>query len=227
MDISNIQRYLDSNLYSSFLSKKIIDEKNRMKNKEKLSEDKLSDFFKTLREPLLKQQKESIERQDTFNQQQDEMIAELKDNQREILENIRRFEPGNVRLIEDLRRIIEEQRADQLNLFRRFIDEQESSRDRIMDRVNYSIEVMEEQKDLFENMRLDQRNIQETLETQQDYQRDLMTQIDRMREETDEIIEQQTQNLETVIENEMRDIILEQSAAKDELSQQIVEKQRI
>ena len=76
MDINRIIKYADSEFDSYKIAKAVTGVKKEIKNtgKEGGRDIVMSDYFKTLREPLLKQQKKADEKQD-------ELIEQLKENQ--------------------------------------------------------------------------------------------------------------------------------------------------
>ena len=89
MDISNIKKYINSLSDIDQISKGIIEAKNEAKNIEKGQEQRRSEFFKTLRDPLVEQQKNIDEKQDqmilrqnTSIKKQGDLIKQLKSNLR-------------------------------------------------------------------------------------------------------------------------------------------------
>lgn len=65
MDFSNITKYADYDVYN--LSRARTAVKNEKKNKTQAADIVLSDYFKTLREPIIEQQKKTDEKQDKLN----------------------------------------------------------------------------------------------------------------------------------------------------------------
>ena len=74
MDIANIKKYADSTLDIYNISRGITEVKNEIQNRQKGADIVRSEYFKTLREPLLEQQKKTDEKQD-------EVIEQLRENQ--------------------------------------------------------------------------------------------------------------------------------------------------
>ena len=59
MDIGNIKKLVQKNYEAGEFMKEVTSFKNQVKDKEKVQDVVLSDHFKTLREPLIEQQKAS------------------------------------------------------------------------------------------------------------------------------------------------------------------------
>ena len=81
MDINRIKKYADSEFDKYNIAKAATEVKNEIKNKVQGSDLVMSDYFKTLREPLIKQQEETDEKRD-------ELIEKRKDNQGRIVQAI-------------------------------------------------------------------------------------------------------------------------------------------
>ena len=77
MDISKIKKLVEENFKADELMKAVTEVKNEIKNKEQMHDVVMSDHFKTLREPLIEQQKKTDEKQD-------KVIEQLQKNQRAI-----------------------------------------------------------------------------------------------------------------------------------------------
>ena len=73
MDISKIKKLAEENFEAGELMKAVTEVKNEVKNKEQVRDVVMSDHFKTLREPLIEQQKKTDEKQD-------KVIEQLKKN---------------------------------------------------------------------------------------------------------------------------------------------------
>ena len=86
MDISNIKKYADSNYDIYKISKGITELKNEVKNKEKGTDMLRSEYFRTLREPLLEQQKKTDEKQDKVIEQLTENQLALTDSFQKMIE---------------------------------------------------------------------------------------------------------------------------------------------
>ena len=74
MDLENVKKYIDSHFELYKITKPISEVKNAIKNNEQARDIVMSDHFKTLREPIIEQQKQSDEKQD-------KVIQQLKENQ--------------------------------------------------------------------------------------------------------------------------------------------------
>ena len=77
MDIEKIRKLAEENFKADNFMKAVTEEKNELKNKEQMRDVVMSDHFKTLREPLIEQQKKKHEKQD-------KVIEQLQKNQRAI-----------------------------------------------------------------------------------------------------------------------------------------------
>ena len=75
MDLERIKRYADSEFESWKIAKAVTEVKNEVKNVEQGRDDVMSDVFKTLREPLIEQQKKKTDAK------QDAVIDQLRENQ--------------------------------------------------------------------------------------------------------------------------------------------------
>ena len=58
MEIDKIKKYEESEYESYKIAKAVTEVKNEVEDKEQVRDTTMSDYFKTLREPLIKQQKE-------------------------------------------------------------------------------------------------------------------------------------------------------------------------
>jgi len=74
MDIDKLKKYIDSESLGYQIRKTISKFKNDSSDQEQGKDIMMSDYFKTLREPLIEQQKKTDEKQD-------EIIKQLKENQ--------------------------------------------------------------------------------------------------------------------------------------------------
>ena len=74
MDLANARKFIDSVSDKYKIIRATTEVKNAIKNNEQLRDIVMSDHFKTLREPLIEQQKQSDEKQD-------KVIQQLKENQ--------------------------------------------------------------------------------------------------------------------------------------------------
>ena len=63
MNIDNVKKYADSEYEGYNIAKAVTEVKNEVKNKEQVRDITMSDYFKTLREPLIEQQKETDKEQ--------------------------------------------------------------------------------------------------------------------------------------------------------------------
>ena len=77
MDIEKIRKLAEENFEAGKLMKAVTEVKNELKDKEQIRDVVMSDHFKTLREPLIEQQKKTDEKQD-------KVIEQLQKNQRAI-----------------------------------------------------------------------------------------------------------------------------------------------
>ena len=77
MDIEKIRKLAKNASEASKLMKAVTEVKNEFKDKEKIRDVVMSDHFKTLREPLIEQQKKTDEKQD-------KVIEQLQKNQKAI-----------------------------------------------------------------------------------------------------------------------------------------------
>ena len=77
MDITKIRKLAEENFEAGNFMKAVTAVKNEVKNKEQVRDVVMSDHFKTLREPLIEQQKKTDEKQD-------KVIEQLQKNQRAI-----------------------------------------------------------------------------------------------------------------------------------------------
>ena len=64
MDIEKIRKLAEENFEAGELMKAVTEVKNELKDKEQMRDVVMSDHFKTLREPLIEQQKKTDEKQD-------------------------------------------------------------------------------------------------------------------------------------------------------------------
>ena len=78
MDLDNIKKYAQSEMDGFKMKKAVTAVKNEIKDQEKGRDIDMSDYFKTLRELLIEQQKRSDEKQD-------KVIEQLKDNKDKIV----------------------------------------------------------------------------------------------------------------------------------------------
>ena len=76
MDIEKIRKLAEENFEAGKLMKAVTEVKNELKDKEQMRDVVMSDHFKTLREPLIEQQKK--------HEKQDKVIEQLQKNQRAI-----------------------------------------------------------------------------------------------------------------------------------------------
>ena len=74
MDLANARKFIDSVSDKYKTIREVTEVKNAIKNNEQARDIVMSDHFKTLREPLIEQQKQSDEKQD-------KVIQQLKENQ--------------------------------------------------------------------------------------------------------------------------------------------------
>ena len=74
MDLANARKSIDSVSDKYKTIRAVTEVKNAIKNNEQARDIVMSDHFKTLREPLIEQQKQSDEKQD-------KVIQQLKENQ--------------------------------------------------------------------------------------------------------------------------------------------------
>ena len=81
MDIEKLRRLSKNASEAGKLVKAVTAYKNALKNKEQMQDITMSDYFKTLREPLIEQQKKTDEKQD-------QVIDQLKKNQKAITSGI-------------------------------------------------------------------------------------------------------------------------------------------
>ena len=81
MDIEKLKRFADNESIQYQIAKAVTAVKNEVKDKEQTRDISMSDYFKTLREPLLEQQKKTDEKQD-------KVIEQLRENQRALTEGI-------------------------------------------------------------------------------------------------------------------------------------------
>lgn len=81
MDTDKIRKYADSEYDSYKIAKAMTEVKNEIKDNESGREIVMSDYFKTLQEPLLDQQGKN-------DKQQDQLIEQLKENQNTIVQAI-------------------------------------------------------------------------------------------------------------------------------------------
>lgn len=82
MDTNKIKKYADMEFDKYKIAKAVTEVQNEIKNQEGGRDLAMSDYFKTLREPLIAQQKKKTD------EKQDELIERLKDNQDRILQAI-------------------------------------------------------------------------------------------------------------------------------------------
>ena len=81
MDIEKLKRFAENEFTGYQIAKAVTAVKNEVKDKEQTRDISMSDYFKTLREPLLEQQKKTDEKQD-------KVIEQLRENQRALTEGI-------------------------------------------------------------------------------------------------------------------------------------------
>ena len=74
MDLANVRKYIDSESDKNKIMRAVTEVKNVVKNNEQARDIVMGEHFKTLREPLIEQQKKSDEKQD-------KVIQQLKENQ--------------------------------------------------------------------------------------------------------------------------------------------------
>ena len=74
MDLEKIKRFTEREFEGYQITKAVTEVKNEAKDEEQRRDIVMSDYFKTLREPLIEQQKRSDEKQD-------KVIEQLKENQ--------------------------------------------------------------------------------------------------------------------------------------------------
>ena len=82
MDIEKLKRFADNESIQYQIAKAVTAVKNEVKDKEQTRDISMSDYFKTLREPLLEQQKKKTDKK------QDKVIAQLRKNQLALTEGI-------------------------------------------------------------------------------------------------------------------------------------------
>ena len=81
MDIDKLKKYAENAIEAGKLVKAVTAFKNELKDKEQMRDKGMSDYFKTLREPLIEQQKKTDEKQD-------KVIEQLQKNQKAITSGI-------------------------------------------------------------------------------------------------------------------------------------------
>ena len=81
MDIDKLKKYAENAIVAGKLVKAVTAFKNELKDKEQMRDKGMSDYFKTLREPLIEQQKKTDEKQD-------KVIEQLQKNQKAITSGI-------------------------------------------------------------------------------------------------------------------------------------------
>ena len=82
MDIEKLKRFAENEFTGYQIAKAVTAVKNEVKDKEQTRDISMSDYFKTLREPLLEQQKKKTD------EKQDKVIEQLRENQRALTEGI-------------------------------------------------------------------------------------------------------------------------------------------
>ena len=82
MDLEKIRKFAESELQGYQIARAVTSVKNEVKDKEQGRDVVMSDYFKTLREPLLDQQKRTHEKQD-------KVISQLRENQRALTEGFK------------------------------------------------------------------------------------------------------------------------------------------
>ena len=78
MNIGNIGKLVQKDYEAGEFMKEVTAIKNQVKDKEKVYDEVLSDHFKTLRDPIIEQQKAS---QKSLDEKQDKIIEQLQKNQ--------------------------------------------------------------------------------------------------------------------------------------------------
>lgn len=78
MDINELKKYIDSESLGHQIKKAISKFRNDLLDQEQGKDIVMSDYFKTLREPLIEQQKKTDEKQD-------DVVKQLKENQNKIV----------------------------------------------------------------------------------------------------------------------------------------------
>ena len=78
MDINKLKKYIDSESLGHQIKKTISKFRNDLLDQEQGKDIVMSDYFKTLREPLIEQQKKTDEKED-------DVIKQLKENQNKIV----------------------------------------------------------------------------------------------------------------------------------------------
>ena len=106
MDLEKIKRFADSQYEGWKIAKAVTEVKNEIKNAEQGRDIAMSDVFKTLREPLIEQQKKTDAKQDA-------VIEQLRQNQLALTGGIQDI----VTLNRELPQIVEEAPKEKLTLF--------------------------------------------------------------------------------------------------------------
>ena len=89
MDLEKIRRDAEREWEDYQIAKAVTEVKNEVKDKEQGRDIVMSDYFKTLREPLIEQQKRSDEKQDAVVEQLKENQLALTDGFKDIVESNR------------------------------------------------------------------------------------------------------------------------------------------
>ena len=84
MDLEKIKRFANSEFEGWKIAKAVTEVKNEIKNAEQGRDIAMSDVFKTLREPLIEQQKKTDAKQDA-------VIEQLRENQLALTGGLQRF----------------------------------------------------------------------------------------------------------------------------------------
>ena len=117
MDLEKIRRFADSEFESWKIAKAVSEVKNEIKDAEQGRDAVMSDVFKTLREPLIEQQKKTDEKQDA-------VIEQLRENQLALTGGLRDLVESNrdvLTLQQELPfAVIEERGVTQANIENRF-----------------------------------------------------------------------------------------------------------
>ena len=89
MDLEKIRKFAESELQGYQIARAVTEVKNEVKDKEQGRDIVMGDYFKTLREPLLQQQKKSDEKQDNVIEQLRENQLALTDGFKDLIESNR------------------------------------------------------------------------------------------------------------------------------------------
>lgn len=93
MDISDIKKYVDMEFDKYKITQAVTAVKNELKNKEGGRDIVMSDYFKTLREPLVAQQKKKT------NEKRDKLIERLEENQTALTKGLQNLAESNRDLV--------------------------------------------------------------------------------------------------------------------------------